>query len=312
MDAQKAYKKLSCKKMQINMLNTKFTKLPIAIAIGFAIVLCSHIGFAQRVTIIDEVGTKHTAGNTVTQAATAPVSPAPIQGDVWIDTTNGVTNVWNGSAWLEIKTASALTIWDEDTDTGIQVEESDDKDVIHFDTAGLERVVIDETGNVGIGTSAPSVELHVNGKTRIETIDAVTDDPPDFTQYRVLAADSNGEVHSILPTRKRTHSVRYSSDGGGLTNVPQGVPVHVYITYNCQSSKARALIYKFGSVLEIVNATNTVNFGSWSGSGTDTLTITGSGPCPTVTHTITISGADIIHTSDNPGYSQYFVMESVY
>jgi hypothetical protein len=81
---------------------------------------------------------------------------------------------------------------------------------------------------------------------------------------------------------------------------------------NCQSSKARAVFYRFDDALVIISESNTVNFGSWSGSGTDTLTITGSGPCPTVTHTITISGADIIHTSDNPGYSQYFVMESVY
>lgn len=48
------------------------------------------------------------------------------------------------------------TLEDKDGDTKIQVEESTDEDKIRFDTAGSERVIIDETGNVGVGTSQPS------------------------------------------------------------------------------------------------------------------------------------------------------------
>jgi hypothetical protein len=116
--------------MQINMLNTKFTKLPIAIAIGFVILLCSNVGFAQRVTSIDHKGTKLTTGNTVTEAATAPTSPTPIQGDVWIDTTYGVTNVWGGSAWKLIDDSN-VPLWKNNTNGGVYTT----NDIINYNGA---------------------------------------------------------------------------------------------------------------------------------------------------------------------------------
>jgi hypothetical protein len=57
--------------------------------------------------------------------------------------------------WTNTAINSALLMQDADGDTQIQVEESSDEDKIRFDTAGTERMVIDSTGNVGIGTSSP-------------------------------------------------------------------------------------------------------------------------------------------------------------
>jgi len=48
------------------------------------------------------------------------------------------------------------TLEDKDGDTIVTVEQNADEDKIRFGTAGVERMVIDETGNVGIGTSQPS------------------------------------------------------------------------------------------------------------------------------------------------------------
>ena len=61
---------------------------------------------------------------------------------------------------LDMGTASLI---DLDGDTKIQVEKSADEDHIRFDTGGSERMVINNSGNVGIGTSSPSKKFHVKG-----------------------------------------------------------------------------------------------------------------------------------------------------
>ena len=55
---------------------------------------------------------------------------------------------------------------DADGDTKIQVEESSDEDKIRFDTAGQQRMVINSSGNIGIGiASSIDGRLHVSSGT---------------------------------------------------------------------------------------------------------------------------------------------------
>jgi hypothetical protein len=56
---------------------------------------------------------------------------------------------------------SSDTLIDADSDTQIQVEEAADDDTIRFDTAGSERMVISNNGNVGININNPSKRLHI-------------------------------------------------------------------------------------------------------------------------------------------------------
>ena len=73
----------------------------------------------------------------------------------------------NGTAVEAITLVNQTTtsLQDSDGDTKIQLEESSDEDKIRFDTAGSERVIIDSSGNFGIGTSSPQVPLHVSHAT---------------------------------------------------------------------------------------------------------------------------------------------------
>ena len=70
---------------------------------------------------------------------------------------------------IVINTHSIQALEDGDSDTKIQVEETADEDKIRFDTAGTERMIIDASGNVGIGTSSPTQKLQVNGNIKLET-----------------------------------------------------------------------------------------------------------------------------------------------
>ncbi|MEM7572755.1 MAG: tail fiber domain-containing protein [Bacteroidota bacterium] len=69
-------------------------------------------------------------------------------------------------------------ILDTDSDTRIQLEESADEDVIRFDVAGTEAVLISSNGNVGIGITTPSSALDVRGRI---TADSLSGDGSNLT-----------------------------------------------------------------------------------------------------------------------------------
>lgn len=71
--------------------------------------------------------------------------------------------------WSTVSASSGTYIQDADSNTKIQTEESSDENKIRFDTAGSERMIIDENGNVGIGTSTPATTLDVEGTLNVES-----------------------------------------------------------------------------------------------------------------------------------------------
>ncbi|MBT6439763.1 MAG: hypothetical protein HOK72_08635, partial [Flavobacteriales bacterium] len=79
------------------------------------------------------------------------------------NTTLARFQIRQAGAWVDILTTAttANIIQDADADTKIEVEQSADEDKIRVSTAGAERMIIDETGKVGIGTSAPNNTLEV-------------------------------------------------------------------------------------------------------------------------------------------------------
>ena len=128
-------------------------------------------------------------GASVTISDTAPSSPSA--GDLWYESDAGDFFVYYDSYWVELGAdpPSSSFLSDLDGDTLIQVEESNDEDKIRFDTAGSERMIIDNTGKVGIGTTAPDYPLDVNGKVIVGGGDNQT---PDALGNGHLMIDGNG------------------------------------------------------------------------------------------------------------------------
>ena len=79
----------------------------------FIMVFFSTTAFAQRVTNIDKKGTERTTGNIVTESATAPTVPTPIQGDIWVDTTTNTTKFWDGNSWDSRSWSGGRVDWKE-------------------------------------------------------------------------------------------------------------------------------------------------------------------------------------------------------
>jgi len=85
------------------------------------------------------------------------------------------------------------TLEDADGDTKVQVEEASDEDKIRFDTAGSERMIIDDSGNVGVGTSSPISKLDVAGKITISSETSTPAQPANGKGY--LYTKSDGKIY---------------------------------------------------------------------------------------------------------------------
>jgi len=92
------------------------------------------------------------------------------------------TSIGSAGQVLKVPNSGSVLVWsdqtggggstdsisDSDGDTKIQVEESADEDLIRFDTAGVQRMVILANGNVGINNTSPSAKLTVSGTALVE------------------------------------------------------------------------------------------------------------------------------------------------
>ena len=83
------------------------------------------------------------------------------------------------------------TLEDKDSDTKVTVEESADEDKIRFDTAGTERMIIDETGKVGVGTDTPDYALDVAGDIGVA---AITVSPTEKVNKKAISFDGTNDV----------------------------------------------------------------------------------------------------------------------
>ena len=113
-------------------------------------------------------------------------------------------------------------IEDADGDTKVQVEESTDEDVIRFDTAGTERMIIQADGKVGIGTN-PSHLLDVNGDIRVRG-----NDIRDNSGNPAITFDGSGNVTIVNNIAFEEHIVAELSIPGTAIQTTTNA-----FTFNC-------------------------------------------------------------------------------
>ena len=90
--------------------------------------------------------------------------------------------------WLEISSTLIDEMTDADADTKVQVEETSDEDKIRFDIAGSEAMIIDDDGNIGIGTSLPNEQLELTGNLRL---------PASTSSTGILYAGNSPFIHTF-------------------------------------------------------------------------------------------------------------------
>ncbi|MCF8258947.1 MAG: hypothetical protein K9J06_15435, partial [Flavobacteriales bacterium] len=106
------------------------------------------------------------SGGNVGINTTTPAQKLDVNGKIQMQTgaTAGYVPVSDANGtmtWTNPNSLALTGLHDADNDTKVQVEESADEDKIRFDTFGSERMIIDNTGNVGIGITIPTEKLSV-------------------------------------------------------------------------------------------------------------------------------------------------------
>ncbi len=144
-------------------------------------------------------GNATTSNLTVTGILYDSDGEAGISGQVLSTTATGTSWTTNSSTQ------------DSDGDTMIQAEESADEDKIRFDTAGTERMVIDEDGKIGIATTSPLSKLTIFG-------DVFLDGANRYLNFGTTTATSSAGYG----IRDNLGTIQYKNLGGSWADVGSG------------------------------------------------------------------------------------------
>ena len=168
-------------------------------------------------------------------------------GNLTLGTNNIVLNASNGSAEF----AGDLTISDKiihngDTNTAVRFPAND---TVSVETGGSERLRIDSSGDVGIGTSTPDTLLHISGNTPKLRIESSNDLEAPLGTEEIGRLEWEGNKSSNLNVAA---SIRARQDGTWSTITPWLSPAALeFYTQDASSSEItspRLLIDSSGNV----------------------------------------------------------------
>ena len=116
------------------------------------------------------------------------------------------------------------TLEDKDGNTKVAVETSANEDKIRFDTAGTERMIIDNTGKVGIGVTSPASTLHVQGNLNNSYVATFDNDENTSGHVLKLNTDGTGNNTNLLEMEKGNGDIIFRARADGRFGFgPDGV-----------------------------------------------------------------------------------------
>jgi len=114
--------------------------------------------------------------------------------------------------------------------TGALGLNAQDAGVIQFKTSNVERMRIDSSGNVGIGTSSPSRNLHINASQPYLQLTSDATGTGTLDGFQLICSQSDGEA--ILMQRENAPTTFYTNnsermriDGSGNVGIGETVPL---------------------------------------------------------------------------------------
>jgi len=111
----------------------------------------------------------------------------------------GVTRIY--LTVIKLNSSGTTILGDADGNTKVEVERSANDDTIRLATAGVDRMTVMNTGNIGIGTANPAATLDVNGGLKLgtaSTCDATSEGTMRYNSTRKAMEFCNGTEWSLI------------------------------------------------------------------------------------------------------------------
>ena len=135
---------------------------------------------------------------------------------------NGYRFVWDGSKWQSQQASSAYNLQIVTGNTKAEVVDTGSDGHFKVTTEGTERLRINSSGNVGIGTTSPKRQLHINGgseSVKIQLTNTTTGSSTDGDGFQIAIA-TNGDAYleqrensPLIFTTNNTERLRIDSTG---------------------------------------------------------------------------------------------------